>query len=310
MPAPTMHDEGSPAFEPPPSTGSAGPGSEAERLLKKASPARLALKLGAFLVLLAGAAIGGWYGREAYRERAARNAPMARVPGATVSIGVDRGPVDEGPAHKVTLKAFEIDVHEVTVGAYKVCVKRAACTPPLKGDFCNWGKDGVDDHPINCVDWNQASAYCRWLDKRLPTEREWEYAAKGDDGRKYAWGAQAPSPKYVNVCGSECRVYGARRGRAWNAMYDYDDGFPTTAPVGSFPAGKSPFGLVDMAGNVWEWTSSPYCPYPAESCGNAIEFVMRGGGWTNHLAMNLEVTTRNAIGRTEAVEALGFRCAR
>jgi formylglycine-generating enzyme required for sulfatase activity len=263
----------------------------------------------AVLVLAVGGA-GAWIGYDAYLVRRAKGAPMVHIPGARVRIGNAHGPPEERPEHEVELRAFDIDVTEVTVAAYAACVKERRCTPPLKGDFCNWGKENVSDHPINCVDHEQAAAYCDWAGKRLPTEREWEYAARGAERRRFPWGDERPTSKRLNVCGAECRLYGAERGRVWNAMYDYDDGYPLTAPVGSFPEGKSPFGLHDMEGNVREWTATPYCPYPDDRCGNELEFVIRGAGWANHFEMNVEVTTREAITRTEALEALGFRCAR
>jgi formylglycine-generating enzyme required for sulfatase activity len=237
--------------------------------------------------------------------------PMVQVPGGRVTIGRDHGPLEEAPAHVVEIASFGIDVTEVTVSAYAVCVKRGACTAPVKGEFCTWEGKDTADHPINCVDWGQAKAYCAWAGKRLPTEKEWEYAARGTDARRFPWGSTpGPGPRLCNVCGSECRLHGAMRNRAWNAMHDYDDGWPITAPVGRFPAGDSAFGAKDMAGNVWEWTSSPYCPYPEEQCGNEIEYVMRGGGWMNSHALNMEATTREGRARTDALEALGFRCAR
>ncbi len=287
-----------------------GPHSEAERLLKNASPGRFAARLVLAVLVLGGAALGVWVGRDAWHARLARHAPMAHVPAATVRIGNAAGPPDEQPEHEVALGAYEIDVTEVTVGAYAACVREARCKPPLKGDFCNWAKEGLDDHPINCVDHEQAAAYCDWAGKRLPTEPEWEHAARGSDRRRFPWGDARPTAAHLNACGSECRLYGAKRGLVWPAMYDLDDGFPLTAPVGSFPEGRSPFGLHDMEGNVREWTASPYCPYPAASCGNELEYVIRGAGWSNHFAMNVEVTTREAIGKAEALEQLGFRCAR
>ena len=287
-----------------------GPGAELERLVRRASPARLLLRLALGAAVLAGLAAGARLGRDAWLLRKARRAPMAHVPAGRVRIGNGHGPPEERPEHDVTLRAYDIDVTEVTVGAYAVCVKERRCTPPLKGDFCNWGKEDVDDHPINCVAHEQAAAYCSFLGKRLPTEKEWEHAARGDDERRFPWGSEPPTGKRVNACGAECRLYGARRGRVWQAMYEDDDGFPLTSPVGSFPAGRSPFGLHDTEGNVREWTSSPYCPYPAERCGNEREYVIRGAGWANHFETNVEVTTREAIGKDEALEALGFRCAR
>ena len=286
------------------------PREEVEKLVARASPSRLVVRLLVALVGLAGGAAGAWIGREAYLERRAKGARMVHVPGATVRIGNDEGASEERPAHEVTLHAFDIDVTEVTVGAYAACTSRRRCTPPRNGDFCNWGKLGVDLHPVNCVDHEQAAAYCDWAGKRLPTEREWEYAARGTDGRRFPWGSAPPTPARLNVCGAECRLYGAEHGRAWPAMYEGDDGFALTAPVGSFPAGQSPFGAEDMEGNVREWTASPFCSYPDRSCGNEDEYVLRGAGWANHFAANVEVTTREAIGKTEALETLGFRCAR
>ena len=93
-------------------------------------------------------------------------------------------------------------------------------------------------------------------------------------------------------------------------MHEFDDGFPLTAPVGSFPEGNTPEGLKDMAGNVWEWTSSPYCQYPDEECGNHIEYVIRGGGFLSYHPRNLEVTTREAMPAKDGTHTVGFRCAK
>lgn len=303
-------EHGAFAQDEPPSTELRGPGSELEAVVRRASPARLVLRLLLGAVLLGGLGAGGWYAREAWIERKAREVRMVRIGAATVTIGNDAGPEIERPAHQVTLAPFDIDLTEVTVAAYAACVKRGRCTPAIKGEFCNWGKDDVGDHPINCVNHAQATAYCAWVGKRLPTEKEWEHAARGSDGRRFPWGADKPGPTRANVCGSECRLFGAHRNRAWNAMHDYDDGWPLTAPVSSFPDGHSALGVADMGGNVREWTSSPFCAYPDDACGNALEFVIRGGGWTTHYPSNLEVTTRDGISRSDAAEALGFRCAR
>lgn len=286
------------------------PHSELERIVDRARPGRLLVRMLVLVFFLSLAGAGAWLGRRELQERAAKGARMMHVPGGRVRIGNARGPREERPEHEVELRAFDIDATEVTVAAYSVCVREHRCTAPLKGDFCNWGKENVDEHPVNCVDHEQAIRYCDWAGKRLPTEREWEYAARGTDQRKFPWGNDRPISKRLNVCGSECRLYGAQRGRAWEAMYDYDDGWPITAPVGSYPDGQSPFGVLDMAGNVSEWTSSPYCAYPDERCGNETEFVIRGSGWGNHYEMNVEVTTRSALAKTEALEALGFRCAK
>ncbi|APR80521.1 serine/threonine kinase [Minicystis rosea] len=287
-----------------------GPHAEAERIVQRGSPARLALRLAVAVAVLAAGAGSMLRARLWYAERLARRAPMVHIPGGPVRIGSDHGPPEERPEHEVVLRPFDIDLTEVTVAAYAACAQRGPCTAPRRGDFCNWGKQSLDDHPINCVDHAQASAYCAWAGKRLPTEKEWEHAARGGDGRLYPWGDGAPSADRLNACGIECRAYGAEHGRSWPAMHERDDGFPLTAPVGSFPAGQSPYGLFDLEGNVREWTSSPHCPYPEERCGNEIEHVIRGVGFSHHLVSNVEITTREALPKTEALETLGFRCAR
>jgi formylglycine-generating enzyme required for sulfatase activity len=166
---------------------------------------------------------------------------MARTPGGTFVMGSESIYADEKPVHRVTVAAFSMDVTDVTTAAYGACVRAGKCSEPGAGDYCNWGKGDRQNHPINCVDWNQATAYCAYAGKRLPTEEEWEYAARGTDGRTYPWGNEAPSNQ---LC--------------WNRGASKEG----TCVVGSHPSGASPFGLQDMAGNVWQWTSSNYCPYP------------------------------------------------
>jgi len=200
----------------------------------------------------------------------------------------------------------------VTVAAYALCVKEGHCTPPVKHEGCNAGRSDRDDHPVNCVDWYQAKAFCEWSRKRLPTEEEWEFAARGEDGRSYPWGNQPPGPTLLNVCDSECRRATLRTsGEEAPVMFDESDGWSGTAPVGSFPAGDSPFGLKDMAGNVWEWTASAYCPYGGAPSGCADgRRVSRGGGFRNAVRSNLESTTRAAVAPTAWADDRGFRCAR
>ena len=141
---------------------------------------------------------------------------------------------DEKPGRTVSVKAFFIDRTEVTVEAYAECVKAGECSKSPTHRYCNWGKRGREKHPINCVDWNQASKFCAWKGKRLPTEAEWEKAARGYDGRKYPWGNQRVICDYAVVadCGGRTQL------------------------VGSKLTGASPYGAVDMVGNVWEWTDS------------------------------------------------------
>lgn len=301
--------------EPEPEPESAA--AEAEKLIRRGSGGRWVLRV-LIGVGLVGLAVGGGYlGYRAMLRKQAKDTPMKRFPAALAQIGNDLWP-DEGPAHEVELKSYWLDVNEVTVNGYRVCVEEKACTEPAKGGYCNWKNDERgEDHPINCVNYDQADTYCKWAGKRLPTEKEWEHAARTSFDKSsgplkdlFPWGAGMPSPKIVNACGGECRAYFAKRGKPKPAMYEVEDGFPVTAPVGSFPEGETKEGLRDMAGNVWEWTKSPFCVYPDEECGNSTEFVIRGGGYQSFQPRTLEVTSREALPRTEATDAVGFRCAK
>jgi len=142
---------------------------------------------------------------------------------------------------------------------------------------CNEGRPGRDDHPVNCIDLEQAKAYCVFLGKRVPTEPEWEHAARGTDGRTYPWGEQAPSKELLNACGLECVEMFRDWGFTVAPTYEEYDAWRGTGPVGLFPRGASPYGLLDMAGNVWEWTVTEYCTYPHEDCEEG-KIALRGGG--------------------------------
>ncbi len=249
---------------------------------------------------------------------------MVRISAGTFWMGSDDGDSDEKPVHAVQVASFEMDVTEVTVASYAKCVNAGGCQPaPTTVDWpgisdrdrrifseaCNGNRGDRQNHPVNCVTWYQADTYCRWAGKRLPTEEEWEYAARGTDGRRYPWGNEAPGPRLLNACGSECVAWARERGRNWTAMYEADDGWPTTAPVGSYPSGDSPFGLHDMAGNVWEWTASgyseDYSKYRAKD-----RFVCRGGGWYSVDPSFVRAALRICDAPTVRSSDLGFRCAR
>jgi formylglycine-generating enzyme required for sulfatase activity len=211
------------------------------------------------------------------RPAAALECPpdMVAVPAGTFRMGspAGKGHDDEHPAQDVTLSAYCIDRREVTVKAYAVCVRAGKCAAADErattgwGSFCNGTRADRQDHPIDCVDWNQASAYCAWAGRRLPSEAEWEYAARGTDGRTYPWGDERPSPKLLNACGRECvAVVKREMDLDWSPLYDGSDGWESTAPVGSFPAGASPFGALDHGGECLGVDGGLVWPVPHQRC--------------------------------------------
>jgi formylglycine-generating enzyme required for sulfatase activity/serine/threonine protein kinase len=257
---------------------------------------------------------------------------MISVPGGSFFMGSDSGLAFEKPEHQVALKPFCIDELEATVDAYKACsdsgrCKRAGSTNEWDGiadkerkafdPLCNIrDPDAKAKHPINCVDWEMADKFCREAGKRLPTESEWEFAARGPDGRKYPWGDDDPTATRLNACGKECMAWGLKNGIEEKAMYDQDDGFANTAPVGSFPKGASRYGVKDVVGNVWEWVADWYGPYekteqkdpkgPAEG----TERVIRGGAWNGSYASWVRPTFRYKDAPTKRSYGIGFRCAK
>jgi len=231
-------------------------------------------------------------------------------------MGSERADSDERPVHAVYLKAFSIDKHEVTVGQYEKCVEVGACEEGYDGQnpgghsfriertFCNWGQPGREDHPINCVNWYEADQYCLWAGKRLPTEAEWEKAARGIDGRTYPWGEEDP----------DCRRI---------VMDDGGDGCgrESTWPVGLKSAGTSPYGVMDMSGNVWEWVQDWYDrgfysrspdvnPVNLEPNGQELK-VLRSGSMADQAAKIYPASNRQAyFAGTQGDYTVGFRCAR
>jgi len=254
---------------------------------------------------------------------------MVAIPAGTFAMGSDGGQESETPVHDVAVNAFCIDRTEVTVAAYAECVEAGSCVPaPTTADwpgidaeakaidsqFCTGARDDRGQHPVNCVDWTMADAYCRSVDKRLPTEEEWEYAARGADGREFPWGDSPPDGERLNTCDSDCVAMGERLGHpGWEPMFDASDGWESTAPVGSYPKGASPFGVLDMAGNVWELTSSGYSSdYRSPRASPDEKRVYRGGGWGFGDATRVRTTYRGGSGSSPTYRGadLGFRCAR
>jgi formylglycine-generating enzyme required for sulfatase activity len=248
---------------------------------------------------------------------------MVRIPGGTFMMGSHDGDDDEKPEHKVTLGPYAMDKTEVTVAAYAACVKAGACTEPDgyqstgSKQLCTYGASGKEQHPVNCVDWTQAEKFCRWKGGRLPTEAEWEHAARGSDGRKYPWGNTEPNGRLANGCGRDCVALAKRvLNQDWTAAAWADDGWEATSPVGTFPAGASPFGLLDMAGNVWEWTSDWYGAYSSSNqvdpkgASSGATRVCRGGSWFNSSAAFLRAANRVRNDPSSRVADVGFRCAR
>jgi len=228
---------------------------------------------------------------------------MVLIPGGAFEMGSDYSS-NQQPIRQVHVDSFWMDETEVTVEAYSACVDDGTCSEPSTGGSCNWMVAGREDHPVNCVTWFQAEAYCGWAGggtKRLPTEAEWEKAARGTDAREYPWGdSPAPSCTHVvmNEGGSGC-------------------GMSSTWPVGSKPLGDAPYGAHDMAGNVWEWVADWYAsPYDEAETDNptgpAIGTlrVLRGGSWGNSTTDDFRAADRHSGDPTFDYLSVGFRCAR
>jgi formylglycine-generating enzyme required for sulfatase activity len=240
---------------------------------------------------------------------------MATVEAGPFNMGCN-GAVDndcnnnESPYHTVTLSFYQIDIYEVTVSKYQSCIDDGACNNDNGSEphyytttnysFCNLGASGKDNHPMNCVSWYGAKAYCEWVGKRLLTEAEWEKASRGTDGRIYPWGNEEATCDYA-------------------VMYDSGNGCGTndTMEVGSKPNGVSPYGLYDMSGSVWEWVSDWYGAdyYATFSTSNptgpesGMTRVLRGGSWVSY-PYNLRSSSRRNYSPTLRDYDVGFRCAK
>ena len=221
--------------------------------------------------------------------------PMARVIGGSFVMGSNEGDADERPLHTRIVSTFYLDVTEVTAEMYRRCVDVGACTEPgALGTSCTGTNGARSKQPIDCVDAEQAARYCAWVGRRLPYEYEWEYAASGTEKRRFPWGADAPSD--ARVCFGRCSPQG-------------EQGDLGPCDVGSHPLGDTPQKIADLAGNVWEWTSSSYCPYPQTEC-VSTDRVTRGGGWCSKSSVLVRTTVRDHRPPTERTPNIGFRCAK
>jgi len=258
----------------------------------------------------------------AKQRSAAAPAGMVYVPGGIFTMGVSTGAQgsDDMPAHNVCLSGFYIDRFEVTNAQFKEFVDATGYVTDAEKQGASesvrtwrhpYGPDSnfetMLDHPAICVSWNDANAYAGWIGKRLPTEAEWEKAARGTDGRIFPWGNTTPAGSIANVAD---KSFSAK----WSAA-GMDDSHKTAAPVGSFPTGKSVYGAEDMAGNVWEWCSdwwdSKYYMQspPNNPVGPATgEYrIIRGGSWYYHLD-GAKTTQRMYFRPDGSSAAIGFRC--
>lgn len=227
-------------------------------------------------------------------------------------IGSLDGPADERPAKEIVLAAFAIDRTEVSAAAYDACVQKKACTPAGTGENCTAGIPGKERHPINCITWSQADSYCRFADKRLPTEAEWEKAARGGDQKKFVWGDAWPPPANSGNFADRTAVSLKPH---WHAIGGYDDGFAATAPVDSMPEARAPQGNLHMAGNVAEWTADwydakTYATTIPKGPAKGRARVVRGGSFGSAKALDLRVSRREFYAPEESSVYFGVRCAR
>ena len=237
-------------------------------------------------------------------------AEMILIPAGEFTMGSDKGQADELPVHRVYLDAYYIDKYEVTNGAYfEFWIADGGPNseyPPrsfgVKHNIGDWPEVAKTkpNYPVVGMGWRGAEAYCRWADKRLPTEAEWEKAVRGTDGRRFPWGDQW-EPTMLN---------------------SWIKGALTTTPVGSYPQGASPYGVMDMMGNVWEWCADWYDPAyytksprrnprgpPEPSDSEDKMRVIRGGSWTA-LPIDLRCANRDAEYPGAKFFSDGFRCVR
>jgi len=259
----------------------------------------MTLLVGRVLLCLSTALAAGADGKDAQKKdtpkseriEAAADAEMALVPAGPFIYGDDRGEPDERPARRVSLPAFAIDCTEVTVSAYSRCVAAGRCQAVRSPTGAAPADLGL---PMVGVSYFDAARYCTFVNKRLPTEAEWEKAARGPEGRRYPWGD----------------AFDCRRGNFGNFGGDgrcADQGAPgRPVAVGSFPDGASPYGVLDLSGNVWEWVDGRYGFAQLNRPGLRL---LRGGGCCSIFGLSRS-SDRLALPATYRDVDIGFRCAR
>jgi formylglycine-generating enzyme len=213
-------------------------------------------------------------------------------------MGDDNCDANEEPGGMIDVSAFFLDQFEATVAEYERCINADVCEPTADQVDCNLTHTDRDDHPANCLSWNHATAYCEWRGMRLPTEAEWERAARGDQPQLYPWGDDTPTCELaaIETCGS------------------------STSPVGSLREGDSPFGIADMTGNVSEWVSDYYAAdYYEQSQGEAdpqgpdsgSDRSIKGSAFTVPPGFPAQrISKRNSAAPDAALRIYGVRCAR
>lgn len=225
---------------------------------------------------------------------------MILIPAGEFIRGTDNRMPDEGPQHRMNTQAYYIDQYEVTNLQYQKYLQATGNKAPQH--FVNGAPPpGKVDHPVVYVSWFDAKRYCEWAGKRLPSDIEWEKAARGTDGRTFPWGEEFD----INKVNSPVR---------WANLGVEGD----TTPVGAFSGGVSPYGLYDVSGNVWEWTSATYAPYPGntrKSENYSVNYrVLKGGSWWDcsfyQCGISAPLYNRSFFHPKTMNNSFGFRCAK